>query len=126
MSPLAMPDPAGGPPLVDRITAYVFHRRSLRVSLVLSLIDHLVAVVAVIAGWADIATAGLLVLLNLLTWFFAVALPVMNREVRAGLGADARTYWSEIVERFAQVVLLGETLLYSLALAWLLGSSGTL
>jgi len=123
MTRFAMPDPTGGPSLVDRITAYVFLRRPVRIALVLTLIDHLVAVVAVVAGWIPIAVAGFLVLLNLLTWFFAVVLPVMNREVRAGLGVGAGSYWGSVVERFAEVVLVGQTLLYSLALAWLLGLS---
>ena len=72
---------------------------------------------------AELGGAGplfVLALLSVLTWFFAVVLPMMNREVRVSVGADDSTYWGELVEMFGRVVLVAQTGLYSALLVYAL------
>jgi hypothetical protein len=75
----------------------------------LTLVNHLMALVFIVLRALSPAMAGLLVLLSMLTWFFAVVLPLMNRDVRTNLGAPTHSYFSELVEMFGRVVLLAQT-----------------
>jgi hypothetical protein len=84
----------------------------LRIALVLTVVDHLAVLVLLAVGKLTPQSAGMLVLFSVLGWFFAVALPVMNREVRLRLGAPVG-YWGEVVEMFARVVLCALTGLYT-------------
>lgn len=110
-------DPGGRGSLVERTRSYVRGQRVLQWALVLTCINHLVAILFVVLRWVPIETAGFLVLMSVLTWFFAVALPVMNREVRISMGAARSSYWNDLVERFARVVLYAQTLMYTASLA---------
>jgi Trk-type K+ transport system membrane component len=61
---------------------------------------------------------GYLILLSLFTWFFAVAIPVMNRAIREQVGANPRSYWGGIVEIFARIVLCAQTGLHAAILIY--------
>jgi hypothetical protein len=113
---LPVEDPSDRGSLADRTLAYVRENPVLRITLVLTMVDHAGALVLLALGLLTPQSTGLLVLLNVLGWFFAVALPVMNREVRVRMGAEPVGYWGEVVEIFARVVLCALTGLYSAAL----------
>jgi len=104
--------------LAGRTALYVRRRRSLRWALIVTCINHLLAIVLISLGHMTLAMGGFLGMLSVLTWFFGVALPMMNREVRFQLGGDRTGYWSDLVERFARMVVCLQTLLYSVALCW--------
>ena len=74
--------------LVGRTALYVRRRWSLRWALILTCINHGLAVVLISLGHMNLQLGGFLGLLSVLTWFFGVALPVMNREVRIQLGGE--------------------------------------
>ena len=105
---------------MDRATSYVRAHPALRWTLIVTLVNHAAAIAMVIAEQLSPAMAGLLALLSVLTWFFAVVLPMMNREVRVSVGADDSTYWGELVEMFGRVVLVAQTGLYSALLVYAL------
>lgn len=114
MSPfLPVEDPSDRGSLADRTLAYVRQNPLLRITFVLTMADHAAVLVLLAVGRLKPQPAGLLVLLSVLGWFFAVALPVMNREVRHRLGVDPVGYWGEVVEMFARVVLCALTGLYT-------------
>lgn len=104
--------------LVDRTTEYVRGHPLLRVLFGLTLANY--AATALLAAGARLnwQFAGYLVLLSVLTWFFAVGIPMMNRANRESLGADPIGYWGGIVEVFARVVLCAQTGLYSALLVY--------
>ena len=119
MSPfIPVEDPSERGSLVDRTVTYVRSSQLLRIVLTVTLVNHAAAVALVLTSRMVIEFAGLLVLLSILTWFFAVALPVMNREVRTYMGAEATGYWGEVVEMFARVVLGAQTAAYTALLAY--------
>ncbi len=120
MPPSPVEEPSHRGSVVDRSTSYVWGHPALRVALIVTFVDHVVAIVMAIAGPLSPAMAGLLALLSVLTWFFAVVLPMMNREVRASVGADSASYWGELVEMFGRVVLVAQTALYSTLLVYAL------
>ena len=117
MSPfLPVEDPSDRGSLADQSLAYVRENPVLRVTLVLTMVDHIGVLVLLALGTLSAQSAGMLVLFSVLGWFFAVALPVMNREVRIRLGAGRVGYWGEVVEMFARVVLCALTGLYTVFL----------
>ena len=59
---------------------------------------------------------GLVALLSVLSWFFAVCMPVMNRELRARMGVRVTGYWSELFEMFWRVLLCAATGFFTLVL----------
>jgi hypothetical protein len=110
---LPVEDPSDRGSLSDRSLAYVRGNAVLRVTLVLTVVDHVAVLFLLAFGKLTAQSAGLLILLSVLGWFFAVALPVMNREVRHRLGVAPVGYWGEVVEIFARVVLCALTGLYT-------------
>ncbi|MHC4957103.1 MAG: hypothetical protein ACYTGN_01920 [Planctomycetota bacterium] len=102
-------DPSCSGSFAERTAAYVWGHVLLRWMLVLTLVNQVAALVIIAVGALSPAMAGLLVLLSVLTWFFAVVLPLMNREVRTNLGAPRHSYFSEVVEVFGRVVLFAQT-----------------
>ncbi len=104
--------------LVGRTALYVRRRWALRWALILTCINHGLAIVLISLRQLTLQLGGFLAMLSVLTWFFGVALPVMNREVRIQLGGERTSYWSDVVERFALVVVCLQTLLYTVALCW--------
>ena len=62
--------------------------------------------------------AGYLVMLSLLSWFFAVGIPMMNRAIRERFGLVPVSYWGGVVEIFARVVLCAQTGLHSAMLVY--------
>ncbi|MGQ0613296.1 MAG: hypothetical protein ACT4PV_06125 [Planctomycetaceae bacterium] len=63
---------------------------------------------AVPLGWA-----GLLILLSLFTWYFAVAMPVMNRAIRSRSTSQRLHYWADVVERFGLIVVCAHSVLFA-------------
>ncbi len=116
----SLEEPAPRGSVVNRSTSYVWGNPALRGALMVTFVDHAGAVVMVIMGLLSAAMAGLLALLSVLTWFFAVVLPMMNREVRVNVGVDSTSYWGELVEMFGRVVLVAQTGLYSALLVYAL------
>jgi len=115
----ATPSPnSPGQNLVVRTALYVRRRWALRWALILTCINHLLAIVLISLGHLTLPLGGFLVMLSVLTWFFGVALPMMNREVRFQMGGNRTSYWSDLVEQFARVVVCLQTLLYTVALCW--------
>ena len=103
---------------MGRTAVYVRRLWSLRWALILTCINHGLALVLIALGDLTLQLGGFLVMLSVLTWFFGVALPVMNREVRIRMGGEGSTYWSDVVEQFARVVVCLQALLYTIALCW--------
>ena len=104
--------------LVDQTVAYVRGNLLLRIAMIVTAIDYLVAIALVLTGKMAGDIAGLLALFSILSWFFAVFLPVMNRELRVQLGGARFFYWSEVVEKFFRVVLFVVTGFYTALLAY--------
>jgi hypothetical protein len=96
--------------LVDLTGAYVRNNPLLRIAMIVTAIDYLAAIALVLLGKMAGEMAGLLALFSILSWFFAVCLPVMIRELRVQLGGARFFYWSEVVEmlfRFVLFVVIG-------------------
>ncbi len=87
MPPLPVENPSDRGSLVDLTVAYVRANILLRVAIVITAVDHVVAILLVLTGRMAGEFAGLLALLSVLSWFFAVCLPVNNREEHVKLGA---------------------------------------
>lgn len=104
--------------LVDQTVAYVRGNLLLRVAMLVTAIDYLAAIVLVLSGKMAGELAGLLALFSILSWFFAVCLPVMNRELRVRMGGARFFYWSEVVEMFFRVLLFVVTGFYTAVLAY--------
>ncbi|HEX5138551.1 MAG TPA: hypothetical protein VFY93_16380 [Planctomycetota bacterium] len=104
---------------MDRSLSYVRSSPALRIALWVTALDH-VAVIALVVGRRieHPETAGVFALFSVLAWFFAVCMPVMNRTLRARLGAPETGYWSEVVEMFGCVVLCVQTALYTGVVAY--------
>ncbi len=113
---LPVQDPTDQGSLADQTAAYVRNHPLLRMVLALTVLNHVAAILLTLCRVLQTEVAGLLVLLSVLTWFFGVGLPVLNREVRHRMGAGRDSYWGEVTEAFARVVLCAQTGLYSAAL----------
>ena len=111
-------DPSDRGSLADRTVAYVRGHPLLRLLLIATILSHLGAILCVVLGRLSGQTAGIMALLSVLSWFFAVCLPVMNREVRASLGGAEVTYWSQVAEMFFRVLLCVVTGLYAAAVVY--------
>jgi len=111
-------DPTDQGSLADQTAAYVRGHPLLRLVLALTVVNHIAAMVLALFRVLQTEVAGLLALLSVLTWFFGVGLPVLNREVRHRMGAGRDSYWGGVTERFARVVLCAQTGLYSAALVF--------
>lgn len=123
MTQLPVEDPYDRGSLVDRSRHYVRASPALRIALYVTAIDHVAAIVLVgVAHRMPPEAAGVFALFSVLAWFFAVCLPVMNRTVRARLGAPEASYWGEVTEMFGRVVLCVQTALYTAAMVF--GASG--
>jgi len=109
-------DPSDRRSLVEQSAEYVRSHVLLRITLVVTALDHLAAIALVLFGLLAGPLAGVLAFMSVLSWFFAVCMPVMNREVRAHLGARRSHYWSELTAMFARVLLVAVTLVYTAAL----------
>lgn len=104
--------------LVDQTVAYVRGNLLLRVALLVTAIDYVAAAVLVLTGKMGGELAGMLALFSILSWFFAVCLPVMNRELRVQLGGTRFSYWSEVLEMFFRVLLFVVTGFHTALLAY--------
>jgi hypothetical protein len=122
MTHLPVEDPYDRGSLVDRSVHYVRASPVLRIAFYVTLIDHVAAIVLVGLRWMPVEAGGAFALFSVLAWFFAVCLPVMNRTVRARLGAPATSYMGEMTEMFGRVVLSLATLLYTAIVAY--GAAG--
>ena len=111
-------DPSDRGSLTDRSFAYVQSNPVLRLALVATVIDHLAAIVLVLARRLAVEWAGVLVLFNVLSWFFAVCVPVMNRSVRVRMGVDGSSALGALVEMFGRFFLFLVTVLYTAALVF--------
>ena len=106
-------DPSRRESLSERTAAYVRENVVLRVLLAVTVVDHLAAIVLVLVGRLPLSVAGLLALISVMTWFFAVPLPLMNRAIRHHAGMSTPSYWGEVVEMFGRVVLFAITGCYT-------------
>jgi len=104
--------------LVERTTEYVGANPLLRAMLALTIADFAGSALLALIGKLSWSWAGMLVLLSLFTWFFAVMLPIMNRTVRESLGAPPESYWGGVVEKFARIVLCAQTGIYTAILVY--------
>jgi len=104
--------------LVDRTTAYVRGHPLLRVLVGITLANYGASAFMAARNLLTWEFAGYLVLLSVLTWFFGVGVPMMNRSVRENLGAEPVGYWGGVVEVFARVVLCAQTGLHSALLVF--------
>jgi hypothetical protein len=120
MPHLPLEDPSDRSSLVEQTITYVRSSPLLRAAFVVTVVDHVGAIALVALGLLHGEWAGFLALLSVLSWFFAVCMPVMNREVRARLGGERSTYWGEVFEMFFRVALCAITVLYT---AFLIGSA---
>ena len=111
-----MADPSAT--FVDRTTAYVRGNLLLRGLALMTGLNVFGGALLAFFGTLRWDMVGYLVLLSLFTWFFAVGLPVLNRAVREQAGADPRSYWGSVVERFARVVLCAQTGLHAAILIY--------
>ncbi len=116
MPHLPLEDPSDQRSLVEQSVDYVRSNRLLRMTLAVTALDHVVAIGLVVAGRLAGDIAGALALMSVLSWFFAVCMPVMTREVRAQFGARRSHYWGELTAMFARVLLGAVTLVYTAAL----------
>jgi len=116
---LPVEDPYEGGSLADRSLQYVRSNLALRIALWVTVVDHIAAIVLVLVNRIQHPeSAGVFALFSVLAWFFAVCMPVMNRTLRARVGAPETTYWAEVVEMFGRVVLCVQTALYTGVIAW--------
>jgi hypothetical protein len=115
---LPVEDPSKRGSLVDLTVDYVRGNLVLRVVLVATILNHVGAVALVVLERLRGEMAGLLALLSVLSWFFAVCLPVISREARIRMGGARFSYWGEMVEMFAAVVLCVQTGLFSAILVY--------
>jgi hypothetical protein len=106
-------DPSRQESLSEQTAAYVRQNVVLRVLLGITVVDHLAAIALVLAGRLPLGVAGTLALISVMTWFFAVPLPLMNRAIRDRAGVSARSPLGEMVERFGRVVLFAITGCYT-------------
>jgi hypothetical protein len=119
MSQLPLEDPYDRGSLVDRSLHYVRASPALRIAFWVTVVNHAAAVGLVLVGRIERpAAAGVFALFSVLAWFFAVCMPVMNRALRARLGAPETSYWGEVVEMFGRVVLCVQTILYTAVIAF--------
>ncbi len=121
MTHLPVEDPYDRGSLADRSRQYVRASPALRIALLLTAIDHIAAIVLVLAGRVAPEVAGVFALFSVLAWFFAVCMPVMTRTVRGRLGATETGYWGEVVEMSGRVVLCFLTVLYTAAVVYVAG-----
>ena len=103
-------------PFVDRTTAYVRRHPLLRAMALLTAINYLLSLILGVRGQLSWVAIGYLVMLSVLSWFFAVGIPMMNRAIRERAGVDPTGYWGGVVEVFARVVLCAQTGIYSFLL----------
>ncbi len=122
MPHLPVEDPYDHGSLVDRSRQYVRASLPLRIALIVTAVDHIAAIVLVAINRVSPEAAGVFALFSVLTWYFAVCVPVMNRTVRSRLGARETGYWGEVVEMFARVVLCFQTVLYTAAVVYVAAS----
>lgn len=118
MTHLPVEDPYDHGSLVDRSREYVRASLALRLALIATAVDHLAAIALVAIRRVSLEIAGVFALFSVLSWFFAVCMPVMNRTVRARLGVPEAGYWTEVVEMFARLVLCVMTAFYTAAVIW--------
>jgi len=114
---LPMRDPSSGSSLADRTLAYVRANLLLRTLVLVTAADHLLAILLVVTGRLHGEVAGVLVLFSVLSWFFAVLLPVMNRELAARSGAPSALHWGDRAAVFFRFLLCVVTLFYTAVLA---------
>jgi hypothetical protein len=105
--------------LAERTVSYVRSYPLLRALLALSLADYAFSAALAVAGRLTWEMAGFLILLNLCAWFFGVAVPILNRSFRELLGASPLSYWGNVVEKFARIVLCALCGLYTAMLVYL-------
>ncbi|MHC4931339.1 MAG: hypothetical protein ACYTGV_04020 [Planctomycetota bacterium] len=106
-------DPSRRESLSERTATYIRQNVTLRVLLAVTVIDHLAAIALVLTGRLPLSVAGTLALISVMTWFFAVPLPLMNRAIRDHAGVRARSQLGELVETFGRVVLFAITGCYT-------------
>ncbi len=113
---LPIEDPSERGSLADRTVAYVRAHPLLRILLVVTVIDYVLAILLVVTGRMDGQIAGIVALFSVLSWFFAVCIPVMNRELRLRLSGSPSSYWTEVADMFWRVLLCAVTGLYTVLL----------
>ncbi|MFQ5843998.1 MAG: hypothetical protein ACE5JG_03330 [Planctomycetota bacterium] len=109
-------DPAESGSFLDQTFDRIRSNPFLKVLLLLTLVDDLCAVLLAVAGRLPATLAGSLILLSTLAWFFGVALPTLNRELRAQTGRARWSYVGDLVEMFGRVLLCTAILLFTATL----------
>ena len=104
--------------LVDRTTQYVRGHPLLKALFALTVANYAASALLALRAQLNWQAASYLVLLSVLTWFFAVGIPMMNRANRESMGAPAVGYWGGVVEIFARVVLCAQTGTYTALLVF--------
>ncbi|MGH7162199.1 MAG: hypothetical protein ACREID_01845 [Planctomycetota bacterium] len=114
---LPLDDPSRSTSFAARVVVHVRQAPVLRLALYLTLADHVASLLLLAAGRLSGGLVAVLLLLSLFTWFFAVLLPLMNREVLARAGGARGEYFAELVEMFCRVVLCAQTAFFTYVLA---------
>lgn len=110
---LPVEDPSQGTSLLDMAVGQVRQSLLLRVLLTATAIDSLGIIVLAFAHRIHFSLAGAMILFTCLAWFFAVGMPLMNREIRFQLEGRRAGYLTELLEMFFRVVLAATTLLFT-------------
>ena len=119
MSPhMPVEDPSRGSSLLDQTAVHVRSSLLLRVLLAVTLVNTAATLVLAVLHRINIHLTATVILLSTLAWFFAVGLPVMNREVRLRVSGSKRSYVSDLIEMFYRVVLGALTLLWTAMLVY--------
>ena len=111
-------DPSQRASLLDQVAIQIRISLLLRVLLVVTLGNCGGAVVLALTGHLSSRLAGTVLLLMGLSWFFAVGLPLMNREVRFHLSGTRGGYWTDLFEIFFRVILAATTFLCTVMLIY--------
>jgi len=104
-------DPSQDAPLLEQVATQIRRSLLLRVLLVVTLGNCGGAVLLSLTGHLSSRLAGTVLLLMGLSWFFAVGLPLMNREVRFRMSGTRGGYWTDLIEIFFRVILAASTFL---------------
>jgi len=108
-----VPDPSPGLTFLRQATDYVRASRFLVAAFYVTLADYAGALLLAAQGSVPLGWSGLLILLSLFTWYFAVGMAVIGRAVRARSPSDRLRRWADVAERFGRVVVCAHALLFA-------------
>ncbi len=99
--------------LLERATDYVRSNWYLKTAFYTTLADYAGALLLAASGAVPLGWAGLLILLSLFTWYFAVGMPLMSRTIHSRSTSERIRYWADVVERFGLIVVCAHSVLFA-------------